>query len=142
MQVYIQIVVLVRMVEGSLAYFDNANSTKVDESVIEAMLPYFRSRIEQNFDKFLSDKLPRHISEYWVNIYGDTALDGTVAAYPCGYAFFGPDRIVFGSDYPYGLREGEDLIDLNLEGVRAMDITEEDREKILWKNAKKLLKIN
>lgn len=30
------------MVKESLAYFDNANSTQVDERVIEAMLPYFR----------------------------------------------------------------------------------------------------
>jgi cysteine desulfurase len=30
------------MGDASLAYFDNANSTKVDEKVIEAMLPYFR----------------------------------------------------------------------------------------------------
>lgn len=129
-----------RLIFGGV--IDRYPSLKIVTHHLGAMLPYFRSRIEQNFDKFLSDKLPRHISEYWGNIYGDTALDGTVAAYPCGYAFFGPDRIVFGSDYPYGLREGEDLIDLNLEGVRAMDIPEEDKEKILWKNAKKLLKIS
>lgn len=129
-----------RLIFGGV--IDRYPSLKIVTHHLGAMLPYFSSRIEQNFNKFLSDKLPRHISEYWGNIYGDTALDGTVAAYPCGYAFFGPDRILFGSDYPYGLREGEDLIDLNLEGVRAMDIPEEHKEKIMWKNAKKLLKIN
>lgn len=37
--------------------------------------------------KFLRDKLPRHISEYQGSIYGDTAVDGTLGAFPCGYAF-------------------------------------------------------
>ena len=61
-------------------------------------IPFFMRRIEQNFNKFLSDKLPRHISEYWGNIYGDTAVDGTLGAFPCGYAFFGADRMLYGSD--------------------------------------------
>jgi aminocarboxymuconate-semialdehyde decarboxylase len=69
-------------------------------------------------------------------------LDGTVAAYPCGYAFFGPDRIVFGTDYPFGAEEGEDFIRSNLAGVKAMGIPADDIEKILHGNAKKLLKID
>ena len=68
-------------------------------------------------------------------------MDGTDPAYPCGYAFFGPDRIVFGTDFPYGLEEGEDFIRENLAGVERMVITEEDRKKILGENAKKMLKI-
>lgn len=106
-----------------------------------AMIPYFSRRIEQNFNKFLKDKVPRHISEYWKNFYGDTALDGTLAAYDCGYAFFGPERMVFATDYPFGPAEGEDYIRSNLEGVKAMKIPEENKRKILSENAKKLLKI-
>jgi aminocarboxymuconate-semialdehyde decarboxylase len=105
------------------------------------MLPYFARRIEQNFNCFLRDKLPRHISEYWGNIYGDTALDGTTAAYPCGYAFLGPDRMMYGTDYPFGAESGEDFIRENLAGVKAMNIPAEDMRKILGENAKNLLKI-
>ena len=38
----IQTVMRVKMGDARLAYFDNANSTKADERVIEAMLPFFR----------------------------------------------------------------------------------------------------
>jgi aminocarboxymuconate-semialdehyde decarboxylase len=104
-------------------------------------IPFFVRRIEQNFNNFLRDKLPRHISEYWGNIYGDTAVDGTAGAFPCGYAFFGSDRMMYGSDYPFGAEAGEDFIRENLAGVKAMYIPLQEKEKILRGNAEKLLKI-
>jgi len=104
-------------------------------------IPFFVRRIEQNFDVFLKDKLPRHISEYWKNIYGDTAVDGTPGAFPCGYSFFGSERMLYGSDYPFGAEAGEDFIRENLAGVKAMYIPQEEKEMILGLNAKKMLKI-
>ena len=104
-------------------------------------IPFFVRRIEQNFNKFLSDKLPRHISEYWGNIYGDTAVDGTAGAFACGYAFFGSERMMYGSDYPFGAEAGEDFVRENLAGVKAMYIPPKEKEKIFGGNAKKLLKI-
>jgi len=129
-----------RLIFGGV--IDRFPSMKIVMHHLGAMIPYFSRRIEQNFNKFLKDKLPRHISEYWGNIYGDTATDGTVAAYPCGYAFFGPDRMMYGSDYPFGAEAGEDFIRSNLESLKSMDIPSTDKEKILGENAKKLLKIN
>jgi predicted TIM-barrel fold metal-dependent hydrolase len=129
-----------RLIFGGV--IDRFSSIKIVMHHLGAMIPYFSRRIEQNFNKFLKDKLPRHISEYWGNIYGDTATDGTVAAYPCGYAFFGPDRMMYGSDYPFGAEAGEDFIRSNLESLKSMDIPSTDKEKILGENAKKLLKIN
>lgn len=128
-----------RLIFGGV--IDRYPSLKVVTHHLGAMFPYFRRRIEQNFNGFLRDKLPRHISEYWGNIYGDTALDGTVAAYHCGYAFFGPDRMMYGTDYPFGAEAGEDFIRENLSGIKAMNIPEEDKRKILGESAKKLLKI-
>src|SRR5512136_1283897 len=121
-----------RLIFGGI--IDRFPSLKIVTHHLGAMFPYFSRRVEQNFRKFLKDELPRPISEYWANIYGDTAMDGTDPAYPCGYAFFGPDRIVFGTDFPYGLEEGEDFIRENLAGVERMVITEEDRKKILGEN--------
>ncbi len=128
-----------RLIFGGV--LDRFPTMKIVMHHLGAMLPFFSRRIEQNFNKFLKDKLPRHISEYWKNIYGDTATDGTVASYPCGYAFFGPDRMMYGSDYPFGAEDGEDFIRTNLEGVKALTILPEDKAKILGGNAKKLLKI-
>jgi aminocarboxymuconate-semialdehyde decarboxylase len=105
------------------------------------MFPISAQRVEKNVDGFLKDKLKRPYSEYWNNIYGDTALDGTDAGLPCGYSFFGPDRMMFGTDYPFGPEAGEDFVRSNLSGVKAMKIPPEHMKKILGENAKKLLKI-
>jgi predicted TIM-barrel fold metal-dependent hydrolase len=109
-----------------------------------AMLPFFSRRIEQSIRLTLKDRLKKgkDIKEYWKNFYGDTALDGAVASYPCGYAFFGPDRTLFGTDYPFGAESGEDFYRENLAGVKAMKIPAKDMKKILGENAKKLLKIH
>jgi aminocarboxymuconate-semialdehyde decarboxylase len=128
-----------RLIFGGI--IDRYPSLKIVTHHLGGMLPYFSRRIEINFEMFLKEKLPRHISEYWANVYGDTALDGTAAAYPCGYAFFGADRMVFGTDYPMGPENGEFFIRENLVGVKGMDIPAEHLERILGGNAGKLLKI-
>ena len=109
-----------------------------------AMLPFFSRRIEQAIISTpLKNNLKegKDITEYWMNFYGDTALDGAVASYPVGYAFFGPDRSVFGTDYPFGAEAGEDFYRENLKGVRAMNLPADELEKVMSGNAKKLLKI-
>jgi predicted TIM-barrel fold metal-dependent hydrolase len=106
------------------------------------MIPYYVRRIEGNVNKFLADKIPRPISEYWGNIYGDTAMDGEMAAFACGYAFFGSDRMLYASDYPFGAEAGEDFIRENLKCVKAMAIPPAEKQKILGENARRLLKIN
>ena len=128
-----------RMIFGGV--IDRFPTMKIVTHHLGGMIPYFARRVEVSFNKFLKDKLPKHISEYWGNFYGDTALDGTAAAFPCGYAFFGPDRMMYGTDYPFGAEGGEDFIRSNLEGIKSMNIPFEDKEKILGSNAKKLLKI-
>ena len=129
-----------RLILGGV--IDRYPSLKIVTHHMGAMLPYFVKRIESTFNRHLRDKMPRHISQYWSNIYGDTAVDGTVAAYPCGYAFFGPDRLMYGSDYPFGVEAGEAYIRENLAGVKAMNLPSQDMEKILGGNAKRLLKVD
>jgi predicted TIM-barrel fold metal-dependent hydrolase len=128
-----------RLIFGGV--LDRFPSMKVVMHHLGAMIPFFVRRIEQNFNGFLKDKTPKHISQYWGNIYGDTATDGTPGSYGCGYAFFGADRMMYGSDYPFGAEAGEDFIRANLAGVKAMSIPEGEKGKILGGNAKKLLKI-
>lgn len=128
-----------RLIFGGV--IDRFPSLKIVTHHLGNYIPFFVRRIEQNFNNFLRDKLPRHISEYWGNIYGDTAVDGTAGAFSCGYAFFGSDRMMYGSDYPFGAEAGEDFIRENLAGVKAMYIPQQEKEKILRGNAKKLLKI-
>jgi aminocarboxymuconate-semialdehyde decarboxylase len=131
-----------RIIFGGI--LDRYPTLKIITHHLGGMLPYFARRIEQVFDnnKWLNEKVPRHITEYWPSIYGDTALDGTKSSFSCGYAFFGPDRMMYGSDYPFGYEAGEFFIRENLAGVKEMDIPLEAKEKIMGGNAKKILKIN
>ncbi|MBW1806351.1 MAG: amidohydrolase [Deltaproteobacteria bacterium] len=129
-----------RLIFGGV--LDQFPSLKIVTHHLGNYIPFFVRRIEINFNWILQDKLPRHISEYWGNIYGDTAVDGTPGAFPCGYAFFGAERMMYGSDYPFGAESGEDFIRENLAGVKAMAIPEPEKEKILGGNAKKMLKID
>lgn len=128
-----------RLIFGGV--LDRYPTLKIVTHHLGAMLPYFSRRIENNVNRFLKDKIKRPLSEYWKAIYGDTALDGSVASYPCGYAFFGPDRMLYGTDYPFGPEAGEDYIRENLNGLKAMNIPEAHKKKIFGESAKKLLKI-
>ena len=127
-----------RLIFGGV--IDHYPSLKIVTHHMGAMLPYFTLRIERAFNKYLKDKVPRHISEYWGNIYGDNA-DAAEPTYSCGYAFFGSDRLLLGTDYPFGPQAGEEFIRSSLVGIKAMHISPMDIEKILGGNAKKLLKI-
>jgi predicted TIM-barrel fold metal-dependent hydrolase len=129
-----------RLIFGGV--IDRFPSLKIVMHHLGAMIPFFSRRVEQNFYKFLPDKLPRPLPEYWKNLYGDSATDGSPASYACGYAFFGADRMLYGSDYPFGPEAGEDFIRTNLEGVKSMKIPAPEKKKILGENAKKLLKIS
>ncbi len=122
-----------RLILGGV--IDRYPSLKIVTHHCGAMIPYFARRIEKTFSQHLS----RPVSEYWDNIYGDTALSGSLPGCQCGYAFFGAGRMMFGSDYPFG---GEAGIKDNLASVRALNIPAQSMEKILTENAKALLKIS
>lgn len=128
-----------RLIFGGI--IDRYPSLKIITHHMGAMIPYFISRIERAFNRYLKDKVPRHISEYWKNIYGDNA-DATESTYPCGYAFLGSDRLLLGTDYPFGPQAGEEFIRSSLSGITSMNIPRGDKEKILGENAKRLLKIS
>ena len=128
-----------RLIFGGI--LDRYPSLKIITHHLGAMFPFFVRRVEENFNIYLKDSLPRHISKYWAHLYGDTALDGTQAAYACGYAFFGPNRMMYGTDYPFGSEAGEDFVRSNLMGVKSMDIPLNEVSKILGLNAKEILKI-
>jgi len=104
------------------------------------MFPFYHNRFNIKLPN-LKNKLKRPVSESLARIYGDTAVDGTAAALPCGHAFFGTERMLFGTDYPFSPEKGEVYLRDNLRIVKEMDLPQEDKEKILGGNALKLLKL-
>lgn len=104
------------------------------------MFPFFSNRFNIKFEK-LKKEMKKPLSESLERIYGDTAVDGTAAALPCGHAFFGTERMLFGTDYPFSPEKGEVYLRENLAIVKDWDLPEEDKAKILGQNAMKLLKL-
>lgn len=104
------------------------------------MFPYFSNRFQIKFEK-LKKNMKQPLSESLNRVYGDTAVDGTAAALPCGHAFFGTERMLFGTDYPFSPENGEVYLRENLAIIENWDLPGPDKKKILGGNAKKLLKL-
>jgi len=104
------------------------------------LLPFFSGRFENKLPN-LKHKMKKPLSESLKRIYGDTAVDGTAAALPCGHAFFGTERMLFGTDYPFSPENGEFYLRENLAIIKQWNLPEPDKAKILGGNAIKLLKL-
>lgn len=104
------------------------------------MFPFFSNRFNIKLEN-LKKEMKKPLAESLERIYGDTAVDGTAAALPCGHAFFGTERMLFGTDYPFSPEKGEVYLRENLTIIKNWDLPEEDKAKILGENAKKLLKL-
>lgn len=105
-----------------------------------AMVPFFEKRI-----KWVLSLAPgfhssiKHPEEHFRKFYNDTAVYGNTPALMCGYAFFGPDHLLYGTDSPLGPRFG--LTGETMESVQRMTIPDEEKEKIFFRNAAQLLMI-
>jgi len=104
-----------------------------------AMIPFLTARIApQPLQDGEVMKLTQSPVEYFRKIYADTVLGGNTASMMCGYAFFGADHMLFGTDYPY---PGDAAHEAIIEAIGRMEITAEEKAKIFSKNAKQLLKL-
>lgn len=126
-----------RLIYGGI--FDKFPTLKIVTHHLGGMLPFFNSRAIV-YSHRVEKKLQKPLTSYFEQVYADTALTGgPLGSLICGYAFFGPDRMLFGTDYPFG--DDSIIIGENLAGIKAMPIPKLEKEKILGENAKKLLKI-
>lgn len=72
--------------------------------------------------------------------YVDSA-DHPSSTLKCVLDFFGPDRIVLGTNYPYGPEEGCVLVKNSLKAIDELGLGKEAKEKILGRNAAKVLRL-
>ena len=72
--------------------------------------------------------------------YVDSA-DHPASTLRCVLDFFGPDRMVLGTNYPYGPEEGCVLVRNSLAAIDGLGLNEPDKQKILGGNAAKILRI-
>jgi predicted TIM-barrel fold metal-dependent hydrolase len=74
--------------------------------------------------------------------YADTALFGAYQATVCGLDFYGVSRVVFASDAPFDPEKGPMYIRETIAIVDRLPISDDDRERIYWRNAAALLKLD
>jgi aminocarboxymuconate-semialdehyde decarboxylase len=116
------------------------------------MIPYFAGRAEtlwaqlgsRSSDKEESEvlkQLGKPPIEYFRMFYGDTVLGGAAAPLACGIAFFGADHVVFASDCPFDPEGGPMFIREGIRSVEDLNLPEDDKRKIYFGNAMKLLRM-
>ena len=131
--------------------FDKFPNLKIITHHLGGMAPYFDERIRGTYDQFgtrtdedaegVLARLKRHPLEYFRMFYADTAVYGSIPAMECGLAFFGADRVLFGSDMPFDVEKGYKYIRTSIEGTEGMAASSEEKKKIYEANARKLLKL-
>ena len=110
-----------------------------------AMIPHFSERIKGfheargMFPRSNFPILPKDPLDYFRRFYGDTVLNGSVHAFECGYKFFGPDHIVFATDYPFGPEKGELWMVGALHQIKMVDLPQSEKDLILGGNLMRLI---
>jgi len=78
--------------------------------------------------------------DYFRRFYGDTVLGGATSALRCGLDFFGPDHVVFGTDFPYGPEGGMWFLRENMKSIDEIDVAPGVRDGIYFGNALRLMR--
>ncbi len=101
-------------------------------------IPYLAERLDRGYEAF--EECRRNISrpptEYLKQFYYDT-VNFDVRALQLAIDFAGVDHIVAGSDYPHRIGSIRSM----LQSIEALDLTPDDRAKVLGGNARALLSL-
>ena len=73
--------------------------------------------------------------------YVDCATTGSRATIECGMNFYGSDHMMYGTDMPFDPEDGSGYIRMAIENINDMTISNEDKQKLFWKNAARILKL-
>jgi len=111
-------------------------------------VPYYAARMAgswEDFDEFGGSE-PTKISKPYINhfkkFYCDTACNNFAPkVLELALDFFGPERVMYGSDAPFGADGGQSFMIGSLKSVQAMQISPEVRSAILSGNASRILKM-
>lgn len=141
-------VAMARLVYGGV--FERHPNIKFVTHHMGGMIPYFASRIAAFAESTAQEyaklglggggvKLTGDPLDHFRRFYNDCISNGSPAMVRTAIDFFGPDHILFGTDFPFGPDDGERWPLDELRNIKTMTLTEEDRQKILHGNAEKLL---
>ena len=70
-----------------------------------AGIPFFEQRMATHPGQ--APQLKKPLLEYYRSFYVDSAIQGSIGGMQASYAFYGADRILFGTDMPYASANGD-----------------------------------
>jgi len=140
-------ITVARLVFGGI--YDRHPALKLIAHHGGALIPHFSGRVEMmpyltGMDATLGEALERLRKkpiEYFKMLYVDTALFGSRHGVECVVDFFGPDRVLFGTDSPLDTRGGSHFIPVTISDVEGAAPDEAVREAIFGGNARRVLNI-
>jgi aminocarboxymuconate-semialdehyde decarboxylase len=86
-------------------------------------------------------RLRKPLLEYFKMLYVDTAMFGGEHAVSCVVGFFGPERIMFGSDAPFDTKGGSYFIPRTISDVEGAVSDTAERAMIFHGNVERILGI-
>lgn len=125
-------IAIIRLIASGI--FDKLPNLQLISGHWGELVPFYLNRLDDQLSKTL--KLNRKISDYYKsNIYITPSGLFSEAQLQFAISEVGAERIIYSGDYPF-------LIDKNIKGfLETASISKEDKEKIAYRNAEKLLKL-
>lgn len=135
-----------RLVFGGV--FKEFPELKVVTHHMGGMIPHFIGRMEvlHQMSVEYRDMYPFEVTDFHGEVreqfgkfYGDTAREGSPRLLEDGLDFYGEDRLVFATDYPFGPEKGRAFMRGEVENVDGMDVPERVRAKVFGGNIAAIL---
>ena len=108
------------------------------------MIPFFNKRLDlvakEYSETLMGKKMEKLPSEYLKSMYVDTAVYYAPSV-ACSISFFGVDRVLFATDYPFGPDGGRSFLQQSVRTIESLSLTDEEKARICSGNAKRLLKL-
>ena len=120
-------------------FLDRYTDLRLVAAHVGGTLPYLAPRIERAYREGTGKYKP---SYYFRNFFYDTSGPTHEAILACVAKMFGPEKIVFGTDYPFGLgQEGMQYVEHAVWVVEHSGLSEAEMNQIFFQNARDGLKI-
>ena len=133
--------------------FEKLPKLKIITHHLGAMAPFLVNRIGYGMDQFgartadedyegLLKRMKKRPLDFFKMFYGDTSVNGSPSAIRCGIDFYGTKRVLFGTDCPFDPQGGPLFIRESIKAIDGLRLKKDDRRRIYFGNAKRLLKMS
>ena len=132
--------------------FEKLPRLKIITHHLGAMAPFMANRIGYGMDQFgartsdedyegLLKRMKKRPVDFFKMFYGDTSVNGSPSAIRCGIDFYGTKHVLFGTDCPFDPEGGPLFIRETFKAIDALKLKKDDRRRLYFGNAKRLLKL-